>query len=228
MSGEQAAVAVATRSPLSGSRRTGDPAAAPAPGVVVDPHAGAPARSGLTRLLAASFVSFLGDGMLAVALPLLAASLSRSPVAVSAVVAARTAPWLVFGLLAGVFVDRGARRMMMVATDVARGLAASRPALGGARGRVATGVALGVATGHLGIGLLCRRSFVLGTADTVHDCASSAILPAVVEGDDIDRANSLLFTGETISDDLAGRALGGILFTAAIALPFFFDAVSFL
>src|SRR3954464_13589435 len=107
MSREQAAVAVATRSPLSGSRRTGDPAAAPGPGVVVDPHAGAPARSGLTRLLAASFISFLGDGMLAVALPLLAASLSRSPVAVSTVVAARTAPWLAFGLLAGGLVGPG-------------------------------------------------------------------------------------------------------------------------
>src|SRR4051812_16873304 len=130
MTGEEAAMAVATRSPQGGNRRTGDPAAT-SPVLVIDLVTDAgdsgvsdttPARSGLVRLLAASFVSFLGDGMLATALPLLAASLTRNPVAVSAVVAARTAPWLIFGLLAGVYVDRGDRRMMMVVSDVVRGL----------------------------------------------------------------------------------------------------------
>ena len=80
MTREQAAVAVATRSPRASSHRKTDPVAAapalvidlsqdgtppPGPAVLID-QTEAPARSGLTRLLAASFVSFLGDGMLAI------------------------------------------------------------------------------------------------------------------------------------------------------------------
>jgi hypothetical protein len=50
------------------------------------------------RLLAASALSNLGDGVRAAGLPLLAASLTRDPVAFSAVAVAGSLPWLLLSL----------------------------------------------------------------------------------------------------------------------------------
>ena len=61
------------------------------------PGLGGPYR----RLWTASAVSTLGDGMYLAALPLLAATLTRDPLPVSAVMFAEWLPWLLFGLLAG-------------------------------------------------------------------------------------------------------------------------------
>src|SRR5919198_1224581 len=71
-------------------------------------------RNGLgpdfARLWSAQAVSSVGDGVYATALPLLAATLTRRPLPISAVVFAEWLPWLLFGLLAGALVDRWDRR----------------------------------------------------------------------------------------------------------------------
>ena len=65
----------------------------------------------------ASAVSALGDGMYLAALPLLAAQLTRDPLAVSAVTFAGWLPWLLFALPAGALVDRLDRRRVMWTVD---------------------------------------------------------------------------------------------------------------
>jgi MFS family permease len=74
-------------------------------------------------LWSGSGLSNLGDGIRLTALPLLAATLTRDPLAVSAVLAATTAPWIVFGPIAGSLVDRFDRRLLMTWGQAARGLA---------------------------------------------------------------------------------------------------------
>jgi MFS family permease len=65
------------------------------------------------KLLAASTVSNLGDGVRLAALPLLAASLTRDPELVAGVRVATTVPWLLLALVAGVVVDRVDRRRLL-------------------------------------------------------------------------------------------------------------------
>ena len=74
------------------------------------------------RLWAASAVSNLGDGMYLAALPLLAATLTGDPLAVSVVTFAGWLPWLRFALPAGALVDRLDRRRVMWTVDATRAL----------------------------------------------------------------------------------------------------------
>jgi MFS family permease len=74
-------------------------------------------------LWSGSGLSNLGDGIRLTALPLLAATLTRDPLALSAVLAATAAPWIVFGPIAGSLVDRFDRRLLMTWGQAARGLA---------------------------------------------------------------------------------------------------------
>src|SRR4051812_18291358 len=65
------------------------------------------------RLWTASTVSFLGDGLAFVALPLLAATLTHNAGLIAGVAVAQRLPWLFFALPAGAFADRWNRATVM-------------------------------------------------------------------------------------------------------------------
>src|SRR5690349_13694535 len=62
-------------------------------------------------------ISLAGDYMLYIALPLYIYNLTGSVLATSAMLIARLAPAIVFGSLAGVFVDRWDRRRTMIVAN---------------------------------------------------------------------------------------------------------------
>lgn len=159
--------------------------------------------------------SYLGDGVRVTAIPLLAASLSSSPGRVAAVSAAATLPWLLFGLPAGVLADRLPRARLMAWLQVGRGVA----------GLLAV---VGVLTGHIGIAGLAGLAALLGTCEVPYDIASHALLPALVPAERLQWANGRLIGAEVSVFEMAGPALGGILFAVAAAFPFAVDAASFL
>ncbi|SDS96935.1 Predicted arabinose efflux permease, MFS family [Nocardioides scoriae] len=161
---------------------------------------------GFRRLFGASATSNLSDGVLQAALPLLAASLTRDPVAVATVSALAFVPWLLFSLPAGTLVDRVDRRAAMAAANIGRAAAL---------GLLAAAVVAGVAT----LPVLGAAAFVLGCAETVHDNAARALLPAVVERHQLERGNSLLATAESVGNQFAGAPVGAWLFAAAASLP---------
>lgn len=175
------------------------------------------ARRGMRALLAAAFVSLTGDGALMAAAPLLAATLSPDPVAVSAVTAAAYLPWLVIGLPAGAMVDRWNRRTVMIGADLLRA------------GLLAVLVVL-VVTGTASVALLAGLVFAVGMAGCFFDAASQATIPALVGRDegDLTRANSQLWSADTLGRQLAGPPAGATGFTVSAALPFLGDLVSFL
>ncbi len=72
------------------------------------------------RVVAATGLSNLADGVRFVALPLLALDVTSSPFFLTAVVAASMAPWLVFGLWAGSLTDRLDRRALAQRTALLR------------------------------------------------------------------------------------------------------------
>src|SRR4051812_15544208 len=119
---------------------------------------GTPNAGGVRRLLAATWVSGTGDGVRLVALPLLAATVTRDPLAVAAVAVAQGLPWLLFTLLAGALVDRWDRRRVLVAVNLTRaGLVAA--------------LAAAVLAGSASIPVLCVVAFGLTTAGTLADSA---------------------------------------------------------
>src|SRR3954452_5643255 len=65
---------------------------------------------GFRWLLASSWSSNFGDGLMTAAGPLLVASRTHDPVLVAAAALASQLPWLLFGLVAGALADRLHRR----------------------------------------------------------------------------------------------------------------------
>jgi MFS family permease len=72
------------------------------------------------KLLSASTISNLGDGIGIIAYPWLASAITRNPLLISLVIVVQRLPWLVFSLPAGVITDRYDRRTLMVISYAAR------------------------------------------------------------------------------------------------------------
>jgi MFS family permease len=70
--------------------------------------------------------------------------------------------------------------------------------------------------------------FALGLAETLFDSAAMAVVPGVVEGDSLERANGRLFAGQLTANQFVGPPLGALLFGVATSLPPLVDAVTFL
>jgi MFS family permease len=169
------------------------------------------------RFWAAATISQLGDGVGRIAVPLLAATLTRDPVLIGGLTAAAFLPWLLLGLPSGVLVDRVDRRAAMVLANLFRGVA-----LAALCGALVADVA--------SIWLLYLVVLVLGAAETVYDSAAQAAVPTLVgERDvDLDRANSRLQGAETVAQNFLGAPLAGVLFALVAVLPFGVNAVGFL
>lgn len=163
--------------------------------------------SPFARLWSASAASNLGDGVGLAAAPLLAASLTRDPALVAGLTLAQRLPWFLFTLVSGALVDRLDRKSVLGWGNAARALALA--ALGAA-----------VLSGQASLPALYLAFFVLGAAETLVDNAALAILPAIVPRRGLERANGRLFATQTLTNEMAGPALGGALFGAAAAAPF--------
>ena len=161
----------------------------------------------------ASAISNLGDGIFLVALPLLAASITRSPAELSLVVLAGRLPWLLFALVSGALVDRWDRKRVMWVVDAVRFAIV---------GTLAWAVAADVAT----IPLLAVVSFVLGVGETLFDSAAQSIVPAVVgrESNRLEQANGQMYAAEIVTNQFVGPPSGGFLYAITRAVPFLGDA----
>ncbi len=168
------------------------------------------------HLWAAQTVSHLGTQITLVALPLAAAlTLDASAGQMGLLAAAGTLPSLVFGLLAGVAIDRLRRRPVMIAADLARAL-------------VLVSVPLAWALGLLRIELLFAVAFLNGILTLLFDVAYVAYMPAIVPRDDLVEGNAKL-EGSASTAQVAGPGLGGIL-VGVLSAPaaLLIDAVSYL
>jgi MFS family permease len=186
-------------------------------------------RGGFARLLGASAITNLGDGVGVVAYPWLASLVTRDPALVAAVVAAQRLPWLVVTLPAGVWTDRLDRRRVIVASDLFRGavtllvatvVSVRLAAHADPAGTVGTDVAL--------YGLVVGATVAVGCAEVVRDNAAQTLLPSVVAVADLERANGRLWVVELLTNTFAGPVLGAWLVGLGVAYAVGFDAVSFL
>ena len=167
------------------------------------------------RLWAAETVSRFGSQISQLALPLVAVlSLKSSAFRVSLLGAIEFLPFLLFALPAGAWIDRVARRPVLIAADVGRALA-----LGS--------LPVAAAISHVTYVQLCIVGFVAGTLTVFFDVAYQSYLPALVERDHLVDANSKLEVSSSASQ-IAGPGIAGVLIqwiTAPFAIAA--DAVSF-
>jgi MFS family permease len=165
-------------------------------------------------LWSGSGLSNLGDGIRLTALPLLAATLTRDPLAVSGVLAATTAPWIVFGPIGGSLVDRIDRKLLMTVGQAARGV-------------VVAVLAVLVAAESVTMTHLYITGAVIGLGEILVDTSSQAAIPLLAGSMQLEKANSRLIAAELVLNDLAGGPLGALLFATVAFLPFGVDAATF-
>lgn len=170
--------------------------------------------SDFRKIWPASIISNLGDGAMLAAGPLLVASITTQPAAVGAAAFVQELPWLLFALFSGALVDRLDRRLMIVAADIFRALVLA--ALGAA-----------VLFGSSPLWAIYLSLFLLGTAETLADNASGALLVNAVPRAHLGRANARLFASGTVLQQLGGPPLGALLFAVGAGVPLVFDAVTF-
>ncbi|MEV4891999.1 MFS transporter [Nonomuraea sp. NPDC055795] len=159
------------------------------------------------QLWTSSGLSNLADGILKVALPLVAVQFTRSPALVAGLAVAVTLPWLLCALPAGALVDRLDRRRAMLAANLTRAA-------------LLAAVTATVLLGWGSIWLLYGAAFLLGTAETVYDTAAQSIVPQIVPRERLSQANGRLFAAELTANQFAGPPLAGLLAAAAAALAF--------
>jgi MFS family permease len=170
--------------------------------------AAAPLGAPFRRLWAASAVSNLADGVLKVALPLVAVRYTESPALVAGLTFALTLPWLLFALPAGALADRLDRRLAMVGANVARAVL------------VAALAAVALVPDAGSIAVLYVVAFAVGVTETLYDTSAQSILPQVVPRTALPRANGRLYAAELTTNQFVGPPLGGLLVAAGAALAF--------
>lgn len=128
--------------------------------------------------------------------------------------AARWAPYLLFGLVAGIWVDHFSRKTVLMVADVGRGLLLAVLCLGGV-------------AGWLTIPMVLAIIFGFGLLSLIGDAAYQSFIPQLVPRPLLVRANARLQQSDTVAQTVGGAVAGGLvaLLTAPFAL--LLDAASF-
>jgi MFS family permease len=163
--------------------------------------------------LASSSVSMLGTRMTTIAFPMLVLYLTGSPVAAGWTAFAATAPSIFVYMPAGALVDRWHPRLVMVASELGRGIVIST-------------VAIILLVGRPNIFLLIGLAIIEEILEIFSTLAERRYVSSLVA---YDQAPSALVKLEARTHFvvLTGRPLGGFLFTLMPTLPFAVDALSF-
>ena len=165
------------------------------------------------NLFSSSTISNLGDGMVVAAGPLLALSLTSDARLIAAVTFATMLPWLILSLPAGVYLDRHDRQKIMFRANLVRGV-------------VFALIAISATLEILNIYLLIAASAVAGVCELFFDMSSQAFLPAIVDPQSLELANSRLYVSQIISNGFVGLPFGAWIFVVAIGAPFAVNALA--
>ena len=168
----------------------------------------------LVRLLLGEFVSSVGDWLYLVALLVVVYDEARDPLLLGLIGGGRILPYALLSVPAGILADRVDRRLILVTTDIARGL-------------VMLALTAVVASG--GNTLLLVALAILATCfSAFFGPASAAYVPTVV-GDEADLApaNSAWATLDNLAF-VIGPAIAGVLIAVGgLAVAFLLNAITF-
>jgi MFS family permease len=166
-----------------------------------------------SALWAGQVISLFGDRVHQVALAFLVYQATGSSIATAMVFLVATLPNLLFGPIAGTLVDRWDQKEVMVVSDLLR----------------AACVLLVPVAAVVELWLVYPLVFLVTTISIFFRPARTAVLPRIVDQDDLLVANSATWIGETMAD-LIGYPLAAAfvaLLGAAMPLAFWLDAATY-
>lgn len=161
-------------------------------------------------LFASAAVTNLGDGVMALAVPWLATLLTRDPFLIGLVATARSLPWFLFALPAGVITDRHDHRRLLIGADAVRVVLSLCLLV----------LALTATPGTGPVLVMAGLTFVLGSAEVLRDNTAQTFLPSVVDKRHLEQANGALWSTEQLAGQFIGPPLAGLLIGLSAGLPF--------
>lgn len=170
-------------------------------------------NTALARLLAGEFISGIGDWLYLVAILVLVYADSGSAVLLGIVGAARIIPYVLLSVPAGIVADRYDRRMVLLVTDVARGI-------------LMLFLVVAVLVGAPTL-VIVALSILAACFSTFFGPAISSLLPTLVAEDDLGPANSAWATLDNVAFIIGPALAGIILATGNLAIAFLINAMTF-
>jgi MFS family permease len=171
---------------------------------------------GYWRLWTASTVSGLGSYVTNLAIGvLIVLTLHGGATEVGLVNAARWIPYLLFGLVAGVLVDRARRRPLLVVTDLGRGI-------------LLIAVPVLSAIHQLHVVWLMGLMAVFGLMSLVNDAAFQAFVPRLVPPSLLTSAHARLDQSDAVAQASGPAMAGGLVSLVGAPVAVLVDAVSYL
>lgn len=167
------------------------------------------------RFWVASTVSDFGTYITTLALSvLILVTMSGTPFDQGLVNAARWTPYLLFGLVAGVWIDRFPRRTVLIGGDLGRGL-------------ILAGVCVAATTAALSVPALMILMFAFGTLALTSDAAYQSFVPRLVPRSLLTQANARLQQSDTVAQTTGSALAGGLVALVTAPLALLVDAVSY-
>jgi predicted MFS family arabinose efflux permease len=168
------------------------------------------------KLWTGQTISELGSHITRDGLPLVGVlTLNAAPSQMGALAASGTLPVLIFGLIAGVWVDRLRRRPILIAADIARAV-------------ILLTIPAAALLGRLSMLQLSVVLVLTGILTVFFDVAYRSYLPALVGRADLTEGNAKLEISSSIAE-IGGSGIAGALVQALTApIAIFLDALSFL
>jgi DHA3 family macrolide efflux protein-like MFS transporter len=157
-------------------------------------------------------LSQVGDNFVIVAILFVISNLTGSPLAIGILALVVTLPQVLLGLIGGVFVDRLDRKLVMIISDVVRGLAV---------------LALVSIQRADQLYILYIVSFVMVTVGLFFNPARNAVLPNIVSGEILLTANALIQASQIIAVILGASIAGLVIGWLGPTFAFVFDSFSF-
>ncbi len=161
-------------------------------------------------------LSMLGAQVSLVAIPLLAVTwLNATPFQMGLLNAAEFAPFLLFTLVAGVWVDRTRRLPLLIGANLGRAVLVGL-------------IPLATASKMMDIGLLCALVFLAGALTVIFDLAYQSFVPSLVSRERLIEANGRL-EGSRSFAQMSGPGVAGILVSSVTApVAIVINAVTYL
>src|SRR3954471_20241721 len=167
------------------------------------------------KMWTAQTISQFGSSISELALPIIAVRLlDASAFKVAALGTVEFAPFLLFTLPAGVWVDRLPRRAVLIVGDVGRGL-------------LLLSVPIAYFSGHLTLAQLYVVGFLTGILTVFFDVAYQSYLPALVEREYLVEGNSKLEVTRSAGQLAGPPAAGGLIQLLTAPYAVVWDSVSF-
>jgi MFS family permease len=167
----------------------------------------------LGRLLAGEFISGIGDWLYLVAILVVVYAESESPFLLGVIGAARILPYVLLSVPAGIVADRFDRRMVLLVTDVARGV-------------IMLGLA-GAIVVEAPVMVIVGLSILAACFSTFFNPAIAALLPSLVDERDLGPANSAWATLDNVAFVIGPAIAGLLLVQGGLALAFVINAFTF-